>query len=61
MPGILLGRESAPSSPFGFDNQQPASGKSIRYSGEAPLTIIAPVVFPLAMLHGVLRERQLQC
>jgi type IV secretion system protein VirD4 len=40
---IILGRESAPASPFGFPSAEaPASGGLIEYTGEAPVTIIAP-------------------
>ena len=43
MSGIILGRESAPASPFGFHNPPPATiGELILYSGEAPITVIAP-------------------
>ena len=60
MNGIILGREAAPSSSFGFGDQSPpASDSLITYAGEAPVTIIAPTgsgkgvscLIPLLLTH----------
>lgn len=43
MHGIILGRDRAPSSHFGFDTQPPPGpDRLITYGGEAPVTVIAP-------------------
>ena len=40
---LILGREAALASPFGFQPfGQPEPGSLIHYDGEAPLTIVAP-------------------
>jgi type IV secretion system protein VirD4 len=40
--GIILGRKSADNPSFGFDRDVPSSGDLIRYTGDAPITVIAP-------------------
>ncbi len=60
MERILLGRESAAPSTFGFDVHRPsAAGDLIAYEGEAPITVVAPTgsgkgrdfLIPLLLTH----------